>query len=195
MTARLTRAAVGLAAALTPVLGLTTATGPAHAADHAPDSSAAHAADPSAATATDRDPAVVEQLAAARAATAKYRYLPFAAADGYDAHMCLARDQGGMGFHYFNESRFGSLDPARPAGLLYEAGDDGRRRLVGVEWVVPVKDSENARPRLFGQDFQGPMPGHYPGMPTHYDLHVWLYKNNPDGLFSQWNPTVKCPSS
>lgn len=253
MTARLTRAAVALAAVLTPALALATAADPAHATGRTPapsssrtptahsthtmapgsahtmapgsarptdpasahttgpaspdapapasshthtaDPDSPHTTDPASAHSADRDPAVIAQLAAARAATAKYRFLPFATADGYDAHMCLARDQGGMGFHYFNESRFGSLDPQRPAGLLYEAGDDGGRKLVGVEWVVPVSDSEKARPRLFGQDFQGPMPGHYPGMPAHYDLHVWLYKNNPSGLFAQWNPTVKCPSS
>ncbi|MHB9859821.1 hypothetical protein [Streptomyces sp. YIM S03343] len=175
MTARLARAAVALASALTTALTLATAAAPAHA--------------------SHRDPVVTRQLATAREATAKYRFLPFATADGYDAHMCLARSAGGMGFHYFNESRFGSLDPTKPAGLLYEAGDDGRRRLVGVEWVVPVTGTKTARPRLFGQDFQGPMAGHYPGMPTHYDLHVWLYKNNPSGLFAQWNPTVKCPAS
>jgi len=26
----------------------------------------------------------------------------------------------------------------------------------------------------------------------HYDLHVWLFKPNPDGMFSPTNPTVKC---
>lgn len=26
----------------------------------------------------------------------------------------------------------------------------------------------------------------------HYDLHVWLFKPNPAGLFSHANPTVKC---
>jgi hypothetical protein len=175
MTARLSRTAVALVSALAPVVGLATAAAPAHAAD--------------------RDPVVTEQLATAKESTARYRHLPFATADGYDAHMCLARDEGGMGFHYFNESLFGSVDPAKPAGLLYEAGDDGRRRLVGVEWVVPATGGGTAPPRMFGQDFQGPMPGHYPGMPTHYDLHVWLYKNNPAGLFAQWNPDVRCPSS
>ncbi|MFF5018509.1 hypothetical protein [Streptomyces sp. NPDC001165] len=135
------------------------------------------------------------QLTAAYTATALYRYEPFAPADGYEPHVCLAGAEGAMGFHYFNESHFGSLDPKKPAGLLYENAAGGGRRLVGVEWVVPVTGKNMKRPRLFGQDFQGPMAGHYPGMPTHYDLHVWLYKKNPRGLFSQWNPTVKCPSS
>ncbi|MEU1402521.1 hypothetical protein ABZ471_09150 [Streptomyces sp. NPDC005728] len=145
--------------------------------------------------ATGRAPFTDPQLITAYSATVQYRYAPLATADGYEPHLCLARSQGGMGFHYFNESRFGSLDPAKPAGLLYEDTGNGERRLVGVEWVVPATGKNMERPRLFGHGFQGPMPGHYPGMPTHYDLHVWLYKKNPSGLFAQWNPNVKCPSS
>jgi hypothetical protein len=36
------------------------------------------------------------------------------------------------------------------------------------------------------------MLGHEPGMPVHYDLHVWLYQANPDGVFASWNPSVSC---
>jgi hypothetical protein len=43
-----------------------------------------------------------------------------------------------------------------------------------------------------GQSFDGPMPGHNPDMPVHYDLHVWLYKYNPAGLFAAWNSRVNC---
>ncbi len=46
---------------------------------------------------------------------------------------------------------------------------------------------------LFGQTFQGPMRAHHPGMEKHYDLHVWLWKENPEGLFAEWNPDVTCP--
>ena len=46
---------------------------------------------------------------------------------------------------------------------------------------------------LFGVPFDGPMLGHEPGMPKHYDLHVWLYERNPAGLFAAWNPRVHCP--
>jgi hypothetical protein len=40
-----------------------------------------------------------------------------------------------------------------------------------------------------------PEEGHEPLMPTslaHYDLHVWLFKNNPEDLFAPTNPAVKC---
>ena len=36
------------------------------------------------------------------------------------------------------------------------------------------------------------MTGHSPGMPVHYDLHVWLFDSNPDGVFAPWNPSVSC---
>ena len=51
------------------------------------------------------------------------------------------------------------------------------------------------RPQLFGAEFDGPMEGHHPLMPLglhHYDLHVWLFKDNPVGLFRPTNPAVKC---
>ena len=38
-----------------------------------------------------------------------------------------------------------------------------------------------------------PMLGHIPGMPPHYDLHVWVWQPNPDGMFAIWNPKVTCP--
>jgi hypothetical protein len=36
------------------------------------------------------------------------------------------------------------------------------------------------------------MLGHAPGMPIHYDLHVWLWKHNPSGLYAPWNPDATC---
>jgi hypothetical protein len=42
------------------------------------------------------------------------------------------------------------------------------------------------------------MDGHEPIMPAalkHYDLHVWLWKNNPKGMFTSTNAAVKCAKS
>ncbi|MFF9164682.1 hypothetical protein ACF081_31100 [Streptomyces longwoodensis] len=189
MPVRLARTALTLAASLALTLpaassALATAPAPGHPVDRG-----AHA------RAASPDPGTLLGLTKAYGATMKYRSVPRALADGYEEHLCMARDEGGMGFHYFNEALFGSLDPAKPAGLLYEDDGRGGRRLVGVEWVVPVDAAGSTRPRLFGQDFQGPMDGHYPGMPRHYDLHAWLYKQNPKGTFAQWNPRVTCPAA
>jgi hypothetical protein len=78
--------------------------------------------------------------------------------------------------------------------LLYEQVGD-KLRLTAAEWFVPLSPAVTARPQLFGQPFDGPMAGHHPLMPEmlhHYDLHVWLWKKNPSGMFSPTNPTVKC---
>ncbi|MFE1286607.1 hypothetical protein [Streptomyces sp. NPDC058751] len=156
------------------------------------------------APAADRsaDPKVVRDLVKAYLASVKYRDEKAALTDGYVPHQCSSdpAGHGSMGYHYFNESRYGSLDPAKPAALLFEDGKDGKRRLTGVEWITLDSDQDvktvKDRPSMFGgQKFDGPMRGHYPGMPIHYDLHVWLWKNNPAGLFERWNPSVKCPAA
>jgi hypothetical protein len=40
------------------------------------------------------------------------------------------------------------------------------------------------------------MEGHAPILPAelhHWDLHVWLFKNNPNGMFHPTNSALKCP--
>jgi hypothetical protein len=32
------------------------------------------------------------------------------------------------------------------------------------------------------------------GFTPHYDLHVWIWRENPSGTFAQWNPKVECPA-
>ncbi len=93
------------------------------------------------------------------------------------------------------EHQDGVLDPARPDILLYVK--DGRGlRLAGAEFFAVDPDqnlaTDEGRPELFGQPFDGPMPGHGPGMPIHFDLHAWVWKHNPAGTFASWNPRVTC---
>jgi hypothetical protein len=103
---------------------------------------------------------------------------------------------GGMGVHFFNVSLVGpKLDPLRPQVLIYEPRGD-KLELVAAEWFVPLATGVKQRPTLFGQPFDGPMEGHEPAMPAamhHYDLHVWLWKPNPAGVFTSTNPDLKCP--
>ena len=102
---------------------------------------------------------------------------------------------GGMGVHFLNSSLIGPVpDPAKPQVLIYEPQGD-KLRLVGAEWFVPLATGVKARPKLWGQPFDGPMMGHPPLLPmalTHYDLHVWLYKPNPYGLFEPTHRDLKC---
>ena len=103
---------------------------------------------------------------------------------------------GGMGVHFLNAGLLGKpLDPLKPQILVYEPVGD-RLQLVAAEWFVPLAAEVKQRPQLFGRPFDGPMEGHHPLMPQglhHYDLHVWLWKDNPEGMFAPTNPSVKCP--
>lgn len=104
---------------------------------------------------------------------------------------------GGMGIHFFNVNLMGKLNPLKPQVLVYQPVG-GKLRLVAAEYFVPLSSEVKERPALFGRPFDGPMEGHHPLMPhelKHYDLHVWLWKKNPAGLFAPTNPDVKCPKS
>ncbi|MFQ6046711.1 MAG: hypothetical protein ACE5PT_10215, partial [Gemmatimonadales bacterium] len=102
---------------------------------------------------------------------------------------------GGMGVHFLNLQLIGpTLDPALPQVLIYEPDGD-KLRLVAAEWFVPVEVVGSEPPSIFGNKLQGPMEGHRPLMPEglhHYDLHVWLWKHNPAGVFSPTNPDLDC---
>jgi hypothetical protein len=138
------------------------------------------------------------ELAELKQATAKYHRVAAAEADGYMlASPCEESPDGGMGHHYLNPSLLGpEIDPLRPEILLY-APVGNSLRLVGVEYFKVDADQNLAtdgdRPSLFGRGFDGPMLGHAPGMPIHYDLHVWIWKANPAGVLEMWNPALDCP--
>lgn len=149
-----------------------------------------------AAPATAQSPNGSRDLANARAATAKYHDVARAEADGYIrvSHCEELPGVGGMGYHYLNPALAmdGDVDPTRPEVLLYEpAGKGGKLKLVAVEWFVPEALAPE-RPSVLGFDFDGPMDGHSPDMPRHYDLHLWVWKHNPNGVASAWNPAVSC---
>lgn len=150
-----------------------------------------------------------------KAATAPYHSLAQAVAAGYsiDGEPCVVSPDGGMGIHAVNRSLAGDLtiDPLRPEILLYEPDADGALKLVGVEYFeVALANSDegpipwfganepdagwfNPAPSVLGQKFDGPMPGHNPFMPWHYDQHIWLWTDSPAGMFAIWNPAVSCP--
>ncbi len=112
---------------------------------------------------------------------------------------CIASPFGIMGFHYANHAleASGVLDVSRPPQLTFVPTPEGLR-LGAVEYYKVDADqnlaTDNDRPSLFGIPFDGPMPGHGPGRPIHYDLHVWLGQFNPNGMFHQWNPLFRCPA-
>ena len=135
-----------------------------------------------------------------REATKQFRDVAAAEAAGYiNGAACAAHPElGGMGIHFVNPALIGDgrVDPTMPEILVYEPTKNGLR-LVAVEYFVVDADQNLAtdgdRPTLMGNAFEGPMPGHEPGMPIHYDLHAWVFKNNPSGDLAAWNPRVSCP--
>jgi hypothetical protein len=135
-------------------------------------------------------------LAKVRAATAKYRDIEVARRDGYhrttDCFESVDGD-GGMGVHYQKDSLNDDdeIDLLEPEQLLYEPGKNGDPpRLVGVEYYA---EFTGQRPPQIGfGPLDGPMPGHFPGQPKHYDIHVYVHRENPEGTFNIWNPDVEC---
>ncbi len=150
-----------------------------------------------------------DDVATAKAALAKYSDPLVAIKDGYFSTLaCIdfpvgAKDgtveypPGAMGVHFLNAANIGpKLDPMKPQILLYEQVGD-KLVLTGAEWFMPVAASGGVAPSIFGQTLLGPMDGHEPIMAaslTHYDLHVWLWKDNPKGMFTPTNAAVKCTS-
>jgi hypothetical protein len=149
-------------------------------------------------------------LASVKASLDKYKDPIAAVRDGfYSSVACIdfptgANDggvtykPGAMGVHFINMGNVGDkLDPAKPQVLIYKPVGD-KLQLAAAEWFMPaamVKDPAK-KPRIFEQEMQGPMPGHTPIMPAelkHYDLHVWLWEENPGGVFEPTNANVKCP--
>jgi hypothetical protein len=52
--------------------------------------------------------------------------------------------------------------------------------------------AHSSPPSLFGQTFGlVTIPNRY-GLPPSYELHAWLWKPNPSGMFYEWNPSVSC---
>ncbi len=149
------------------------------------------------------------EIVKARTDLAKYQDPLVAVRDGYFSTLAcvefptgggmgtMAYKPGGMGVHFLNAGLIGpTLDPTKPQVLIYEPVAD-KLHLVAAEWFVPVAVAKTP-PAILGHTLEGPMEGHQPIMPPelhHWDLHVWLWKDNPSGMFSPTNPAVKCPKT
>lgn len=77
------------------------------------------------------------------------------------------------------------------------AGPEGnKRRLVGVEYIVDaatwLKNHNNAPPSLEGQDFQFVGAPNRFNLAPFFELHVWAWRENPQGAFVDWNNNVTC---
>ncbi len=125
-----------------------------------------------------------------REATRQYRDVQMAVAAGYTPGPCVSgRNGGAMGIHYINLALLDDAAPVltEPEALIYEPLSDGRLRLVGVEYITLAGPAV-----LEGHLFNYTGSANRYGLPEFWELHVWAWKNNPDGTFADWNPRVSC---
>jgi hypothetical protein len=123
---------------------------------------------------------------------------------------------GAMGVHYFRPDLLGITGPPsprvdgtgthtdfrQPAILIYEPQADGSQALVAVENLVFIKAWEaagnSAPPSFAGVPYDRMVDDPATAVDEahmfepHYDRHVWLYRDNPNGIYAQFNPAVSC---
>jgi len=142
-------------------------------------------------------------LGQAHKATVAYKDVNKAIAAGYSFRLpdkagqtCIAQPpQGAMGVHMVNKKLLdGTIDATKPEVMVYQPEKGGKMDLVALEYVVFKSAWKSASPpKLFGREFAfTPTPNRF-GLPAYYSLHAWIYKTNPSGLLSPWNPRVTCP--
>ena len=123
---------------------------------------------------------------------------------------------GGMGVHYFRPDLLGISAPPNPrvtgtgthtdfrapAILIYEPQPGGGMELVAVENLV-FKDAwekagNTAPPTFHGVPYDRMIDDPATTVDEahmfapHYDRHVWIYRDNPNGVFAPFNPKVTC---
>jgi hypothetical protein len=136
-------------------------------------------------------------LAEMRRLTAKYQRLEIAEADGYilDREHCVAHPElGGMGHHAPNFGIVdGEYDVFQPEVMVYEPMDNGKMKLVAIEYVIMADLWSQETPPMFGEVEFDFVPANPMGLPfDNYQLHVWIWKHNPSGMYAPFNPTVSC---
>ncbi|MBZ0149486.1 MAG: hypothetical protein K8F62_18380 [Pseudorhodoplanes sp.] len=126
------------------------------------------------------------------------------------------RELGGMGIHFFRPDMLGisappnprvdgtgtHIDFSKPAILIYEPQADGKLELIAVENLVFAKswkETDNDAPPSFHGvaydtmiDDPATAVDEAHNFEPHHDRHVWLYRENPNGIFAQFNPRVTC---
>jgi hypothetical protein len=131
--------------------------------------------------------------------TRRFQDPAVALAEGYVPQFgCVSgSSEGAMGVHFVNGPLVadGELDVTRPELLVYEPLPNGRFRLVAADYLV-ISEQWNANnpaaPELMGQLFHlFESPNRF-RLPEFYTLHVWAWKDNPQGTFANWNPNVSC---
>ena len=155
---------------------------------------------------SQRQPQTAEQKNRANAlvkivqdATERFQKVSRAQYEGYGLLFgCVSGgDYGAMGLHFVNLPLVGDgkIEAATPEIVLYEPTANGKLKLTGADYLVYAADwnkTHSGAPELYGQLFHFfDAPNRF-GLPAFYTLHVWAWKDNPAGQFTNWNPDVSC---
>jgi len=130
--------------------------------------------------------------------------------------MGRAKELGAMGVHYFRPDLLGIAGPPnprvngtgthtdfrKPAILIYEPQADGSLQLVAVENLVfeaAWKAAGNKElPRFHGAPYDHMVDDPATAIDEahmfepHFDRHVWVFRDNPSGVYAPFNPSVSC---
>lgn len=134
-----------------------------------------------------------------REATERFKDVAEAEREGYVLQFgCVSGpDAGAMGLHYVNGALVGQgiLDARRPQIVIYEPLPNGGKKLIGADFLLFAdkwNQTHSSPPELMGQLFHlFDAPNRF-GLPAFYTLHVWAWKDNPNGAFVNWHPNVSC---
>ena len=152
-------------------------------------------------TAQKLTPAQSELLKIIRDSTERFKDPAEAEKEGYSLLFgCVSGpDSGAMGLHYVNLDLVGAgiIDPTRPQIVIYEPMPDGKLKLIGADFLVIASQWDKAHPgqgapQLMGQLFHYFESPNRFGLPAFYTLHIWAWKENPNGTFVNWHPNVSC---
>lgn len=123
------------------------------------------------------------ELQQAKIASARYNNIENAIADNYvDINVIVPE----MGHHYLKMAHLdGAFEYNKPEILVYKREENGRMKLVAVEYAVPIDLSPNPPSGFTGNNDQWSV---YQG--TLWTLHAWVWENNPLGVFNPTNPNI-----
>ena len=125
---------------------------------------------------------------------------------------------GDMGLHYVRRDLLGLpakpapgggrvagtgtyTDFAKPAMLVYEPQPDGSLELVAVENLVFASEWHKTREKppqfrgvnyLLLKDDPATKLDEAHNFEPHYELHLWVFRDNPKGMYAPFNPAISC---